>query len=129
MNDKRDPLEQALEALKTRSRGRAMSDVNLEDQLMQEFDKVRVQRRRRWTTALVAGLVFAASSVGFAAAGGVEAVKSWFVVELEFVNTNGEKSTETFELQGNQLRDANGNPIGEVTLSFSNEEGEEEGAE
>lgn len=130
MNEERDPLELALEALKTRSRGRVMSDLKMEGRLMQEFDRVRVQRRHRRTTALVAGVALAVSSVGFAAAGGVEVVKGWFV-QVELVNTNGEGpsapdglpgSSVTFELQGRQLLDANGNAVGELTVTDGDEQ-------
>jgi hypothetical protein len=128
MNDECDSVEQAMQALKARSRGRAMSDLKMEDRLMQEFSRVRGQRRRRRTVAVAAIAALAVSSAGFAAAGGVDMVKSWFV-ELELVDTTGKNPPATYELQGSELIDANGHAVGEVTLSFDNEEEAATGAE
>ena len=120
MNEEHDPLEQAMQALKTRSRGRVMSDVTMEDRLMQEFSKVRGHRRRRRTAVVAAIVALAVSSAGFAAAGGVDVVKGWFV-QLELVDTTGKNPRATYELQGTELIDADGNAVGEVTLSFDDE--------
>ena len=116
MNDERDPLDQVMQALKARSRGRAMSDVDLEDRIMQEFGKVQARRRRRLTTALVASLVLIVSGAAFAAAGGVEIVEGWFG-KVELVDPSGEKPSVTYELQGTQLLDSDGNVVGELSIS------------
>jgi hypothetical protein len=120
MNESFDPVEQAMLALKVRPRRRAMSEVNLEERIMQEFSKVEGRRRRRWTAVLVGCLALVVSGVGFAAAGGVEAVKNWFVT-VEFVDAEGQPKTL-------EVRDASGQAIGQIQIIGGGPEGPEDGS-
>ena len=110
-----DRVDQAFQAMKARSRGRVMSELNLEERLMQEFSNVQSQRRRGRTMALAVGLMLVLGGVGFAAAGGVEYVRSWFTL-VELVDPSGESPSMTYELRGNQLFDVDGTAVGEITL-------------
>ena len=120
MNQDPDRVEESLRVLKARSCERAEVNPYLEDRIMQEFSKMRKNRRGRWVGALAIGAVIAASGIGFAANGGIETVKGWFG-KMEVVGPDGE--SKSFNVRGDELTDDQGNAVGRLTISGGGEDG------
>lgn len=97
MTRHKDPVDQALTSMKsTRWTGGSINE-NLENKLMQEFHKQNVRSRNRFPQGLAAMLgIILIGGVGFAAAGGVETVKKWFVT-VELIGPDGEVFTGILE--------------------------------
>lgn len=87
MNIRIDPVDGAMKSLKSRQWPGRHHNAQLENALMCQFDTERrltFVHKHRFTVSAIAVLLLA--SAGFAAAGGVEWVRSWFVT----VSINGE---------------------------------------
>jgi hypothetical protein len=121
MVDKRDLPDDLMQVLKARSCDRAMYDVHLEERIMQEFSKRQHKSRRRMIAALIAVGAIVLGGVGFAAAGGIQAVKRYFTL-VELVPTDAEAPTGPvyLYLEGQELHDADGNAVGEIQITDSN---------
>lgn len=88
MQNEPDPVDAALESLRGRQWPGDQPNSQLKEKLMSEFHKnntTSLLRRHSITVGILAVLVF--GSVGFAAAGGVEYVQSWFIT----VQVNGQE--------------------------------------
>lgn len=111
MQDQLDPVDGALESLRGRQWPGDYNNHELKDKLMQEFQTKRSSSplgRHRMLAATLAVLLL--GTAGFAAAGGVEAVRSWFItVELNgeqidvelaeiVIDTEGDTTTMTVDL-------------------------------
>ena len=89
MQDQLDPVESALESLRGRHWPGDHTNHQLKDKLMREFQTKRAASclsRRGVLIATLAALVL--GSAGFAAGGGIEMIKGWFLT-VE-VKVNGE---------------------------------------
>lgn len=75
-----DPIDDAFESLKGRSMPGDAYDPQLKERLMREFNANRSENHHRRRLILAAALAFVLlGGAGFAAAGGIEMVKSWFI--------------------------------------------------
>lgn len=75
-----DPIDNAFESLKGRSMPGDAYNPQLKERLMREFSANRSEKHPRRRLILAAALAFVLlGGAGFAAAGGVEMVKSWFI--------------------------------------------------
>mgnify|MGYP000864416595 CR=1 FL=1 len=133
MPDKHDIVESALQSLAGQRWPGANHNSQLESKLMQAFDKQKSKNiitRHPLIAACLAVLVL--GSFGFAAAGGVEMVKSWFIlnVEIDGIQDFNEafdgpvNITLTTDENGTQrvyLTDANGDPLTMADLEVKNE--------
>ncbi len=84
MNKQRDPVDSALDLLRSDEWTGSAYNPELENRLMQEFNRPKSTMRlgrSAWILAAVA--LVAVSGVSFAAVGGVEKIKTWFVT-VEF---------------------------------------------
>ena len=101
MQNEHDPVDSALQSLGGQKWPGASHDPKLEEKLMRAFEDKRSTSRIRRHPLLAACLaVLVLGSFGFAAAGGIEMVRSWFVT----IEVNGEVIT-TQEV----IPDENGN--------------------
>lgn len=97
MNDSRDPVDSAFDALRSQRWAAGNHNLELEDQLMQEFNNRRTTPRfARSRTLLIALGVVTLGGVAFAASGGVAQLKNWFVT----VEINGEVSQVQLDENG-----------------------------
>jgi len=90
VNHHPDPVDRALESLRSQSWTGASFDERLEQKLMQTFP--RLKRRsfvRRHAVLCVSLAALFAGGVGFAATGGTQVVKHW-IVKLELISTHGQ---------------------------------------
>jgi hypothetical protein len=115
MAENSDLPDDLMQTLKTRSCDRAMYDALLEERVMQEFAKRKQKSRRGLIAALVVVGALAAGGVGIAVAGGIQAVKQWFVVEL--VDPDGNAFYYVEDGQSQELHDADGNAVGEFRIT------------
>lgn len=112
MQDQLDPIDNAFESLRGRQWPGAYHNHQLREKLMREFLTRQSSSRLRRRGTLIATLaLLVLGSAGFAAAGGVEMVKSWFVtVEVKIngevvdvvdteaiIETDGDQMTITIE--------------------------------
>lgn len=80
MQDQLDSVDRALESLRGRQWPGDYDNQGMKDRLMQEFATERGASRLGRRGVLIATLaVLVVGSAGFAAAGGVEMIKSWFM--------------------------------------------------
>ena len=114
MPNSNDLPDDLMQMLKARSCDRAMYDAHLEERIMQEFAKRKQKSRRGLIAAMVVIGALAAGGVGIAAAGGIQAVKEYLMVEL--VNAESNKRVY-FYVQDEELHDANGNVVGEFHIT------------
>lgn len=84
MHNDQDPVDVALNYLRSTARAPFIPDAKLEEKLMRSFDNNSTSSRlAKYRTLLIASAVTMLGGAGFAAAGGADVVKSWFVtVEL-----------------------------------------------
>ena len=107
MQDQPDPIDGAFESLRGRQWPGDYQNRQLREKLMQEVRTRQSSSRLRRRGTLVATLaLLVLGSAGFAAAGGVELVKSWFVT-IE-VRINGEvvdvvETEAVIEIDGGQM--------------------------
>lgn len=108
MSEHRDPVDGALDLLRSDEWTGSAYNPELESRLMQEFNRPQSKRRiGRTGWIIAAGALVAVSGVSFAAVGGVEKVKNWFVT-VEF-----DGQTRHVELSGD----------GEATFDIQTEDG------
>jgi len=87
VRNEHDPVDSALQSLGGQKWPGASHDNELEEKLMRAFDSKRsVSRFGRHPVLVSALAVLLLGSLGFAAAGGIEMVRSWFVT----IEVNGE---------------------------------------
>ena len=87
MRNEHDPVDSALQSLGGQKWPGASHNPKLEDKLMRAFEDKRSTSRIRRHPLLAACLaLLVLGSFGFAAAGGIEMVRSWFVT----IEVNGE---------------------------------------
>ena len=129
MQDQLDPVDRALESVRARQWPGDYEDNLLKDKLMREFRNQRTPSRLSRRGALIAALtVMLLGGAGFAAAGGVEIVKGWFItvtvdgepVEVTdadiTIETQGDSVTvtvENLEVAGEPLHDMTIDTVGE----------------
>ncbi len=90
-----DPIDNAFESLKGRAMPGDAYNPQLKERLMREFNTNRSEKHPRRRMILAAALAFVLlGGAGFAAAGGVDMVKSWFIT----IEVDGEPiAVEEFE--------------------------------
>ncbi len=117
MYEDNDPVDRALTSLRSEHRSAGSHNTELEEKLMREFHTNRTYTGIRKYRTLVATLaVVLVSGAGFAAAGGVEAVKTLFV-KVKMIGPDGtvyDATLEPVELQG-----------GTATMTLDTAEGEQ----
>jgi hypothetical protein len=87
VRNEHDPVDSALQSLGGQKWPGASHNTELEDKLMRAFDnRGSVSRIRRHPLLAACLAVLVLGSLGFAAAGGIEMVRSWFVT----IEVNGE---------------------------------------
>lgn len=107
-------LDDLFAEMRAEPRRPASIDVTLEDRIMQEYSKSRSKRRRRLVMTMgTVALAVLVGGVGVAA-GGLEVVKGWFG-KVELIAPDGE--AKTFNLQGNEVFDSQGNAVGQLTIT------------
>lgn len=110
----RDPLSDAFERLKARSRERAACNLDLEERMMQEFAKGKRRRMSVVMKVVAVALLCATAGAAVAATGGLSRLMYWSAtIELE-------DGTE-YEVDNGQLLDDDGNVIGTVEIEFTAE--------
>jgi hypothetical protein len=125
VHEDKDPVAGALQALKSQQWAGGTHNDDLEERLMREFDvKGGASRFSRHRLLAVAAAVLLIGGAGFAVAGGLDMVRSWFVtVEIgpgaieieEGVLEEGEMVTATIDVDCDNttitLTDSEGNEI------------------
>jgi hypothetical protein len=113
MHEDQDPVAGALQALKDQQWAGGRHNHDLEEKLMQRFDtNTRASRGGGRRVLILAAGALLLGGVGFAAAGGVDMVRSWFVtievqegaieftkpVDFDEVTISGETDGQTINL-------------------------------
>ena len=114
MNTHDDPLSDAFERLKARSRERAACNLDLEERMMQEFAKGKRGRISIVTKVVAVVLLCAAAGAAVAATGGLTRLLNW----------NGTVETldgTVYDVVNGQILDDNGNVIGTAEVEIGDE--------
>ena len=134
MRNEHDPVDSALQSLGGQKWPGASHNPKLEDKLMRAFENRGSTSKIRRHPLLAACLaVLLLGSLGFAAGGGIELVRSWFVTievngevidSLEVVpdeNGNAEFDIPPIEVEGDEVA------VTTITIDSGEEEDEDDG--
>jgi len=97
MHSELDPVDGALQSLRSARFGHGVHEKQLEETLMREFgSNSKSSRFAKYRTLVVSLIVVALGGVGFAAGGGTGLVKKWFIT-VDLIGEDGAVFTGTLE--------------------------------
>ena len=102
MQDQFDPVDGALESLKGRTWPGSNDNEETRNKLMQEYQSKRASSRLGRRGMVIAALaILVLGGAGFAAAGGVEVIRGWFItVEIDGRVIDLDNADMTIETEG-----------------------------